>query len=128
MGEEPLSAVEYPLVEYGRQDSFLFVGADVFHDGVGGRDCWEVSYRNFGGTVIVATADIGIGGLQADGMILTCVSFKIAVQNFSVFSDTADETASVFSFTEITVGDCAVDDFSTLVISCEGVSLWNFIF
>lgn len=61
-------------------------------------------------------------------MILTCVSFKIAVQNFSVFSDTADKTASVFSFTEIAVGDCAIDDFPTLVISCEGVSLWNLIF
>ena len=129
MGEEPLSAVEYPLVEYGRQDSFLFGGADVSHDGIGGRDCWEVSYRNFGGTVIVATADIGIGGLQADDVILiSFISFEIAVLYFSVTDCVTYKPSRVFDFIEIAVSNGTIDDLTIWIRLGDGTSFKNFIF
>ena len=61
-------------------------------------------------------------------MVLTCVSFKIAVQNFSVFSVLQIRPLLFFSFTEIAVGDCAIDDFPTLVVTGNSIPLQTFIF
>ena len=82
-----------------------------------------------GATVVVAAADVGAGCLQANGIVFfSFVSFEVAVLYFSIFACSAYKSAWVLGLVEIAVGDGTIDDFSALVISCEGISLRNLIF